>query len=114
MLAHKTWGSGIIFDTNKVGLLTTGGNQTWYSFKMSLREHHLCSSLCSGSQVHLKAKQHYLKSLQHEGKRLDIITNDVASALEVCKIKSAALLFEPVLGLVSFCGGEIGNIGHGM
>ena len=88
MQAHRTWGSEIIFDTKKTELLITGGSQTWYSFKMPLREHLLFSSMRSGGQVHLKAKQHHLKPLQHESKRLDINTNVVASAFEVFKIKS--------------------------
>ena len=79
MQAHRTWGSEIIFDTKKTELLITGGSQTWYSFKMPLREH---------LQVHLKAKQHHLKPLQHESKRLDINTNVVASAFDIFKIKS--------------------------
>ena len=81
MLAYEIWVSGIVFDTNKTELLSIGDNQTWYSFKMSLREHLLCSSLCSGVQVHLKAKQNHLKSWQHGRKRLDINTRAVASAL---------------------------------
>ena len=88
MQAHRTWGSEIIFDTKKTELLITGGSQTWYSFKMPLREHLLFSSTRSGGQVHLKAKQIHLKPLQHESKRLDINTNVVASAFDVFKIKS--------------------------
>jgi len=112
MLPYDSWATGIVFDGNKTEMLTIGNKQTWYSFNSALKEHLSCSLLRSGGKVHLKAKQHQMESLKQENRRLDVNAN-VASAIEVCKIKSAALSFEHVLGLVSFCGGEVGNIGHG-
>ena len=44
----------------------------------------------------------FLQHLQHGSKKLDVNTDAVVSALEVCKTNSAELSFEHVLGLVSF------------
>uniref|UniRef100_A0A7M6DPB1 Uncharacterized protein n=2 Tax=Clytia hemisphaerica TaxID=252671 RepID=A0A7M6DPB1_9CNID len=44
---------------------------------------------------------------------MEVTKNVVSTALTVCKVKSAGLSFETLLSLVSTCGGDIGNIGHG-
>ncbi|MEO0684576.1 MAG: hypothetical protein AAFY76_05890 [Cyanobacteria bacterium J06649_11] len=114
MLQQKeTWGVGLHYDDSKTDLLTEGGNQLWYSFKNSLKDHLNCSSLRSSGHIHLKAKQYQMAKLKTDEKKLDACANIVAAALEACKTKAAALSFEHLLGLISFCGGEIGSIGHG-
>ena len=44
---------------------------------------------------------------------MSVNANVVVTAIETCKVKSAAASFESLLGLVSICGADIGNIGHG-
>ena len=112
-LLHESFGNGIVFDQIKTELLSNGGKQTWYIFKQALREHVNCNFLCSGGHLHLKAKQFALEMLQKENQRMSINANIVATAIVTCKVKSAASSFESLLGLVSFCGADIRNIGHG-
>ena len=100
------------YDKSKTDLLLQGSNQVWYHFKQALKEHVNCSSKRSGGQVHLKAKQFAVSMKKKETERMNTNANVVAAALETCKMKSAALSFESLLGLVSFCGSDIGNIGH--
>ena len=90
-----------------------GGNQTWYIFKQALREHVNCNSLRSGEQLHLKAKQFALEMLRKENQRMSVNANIVATAIETCKVRSAAASFESLFGLVLFCGVDVASIGHG-
>ncbi len=109
----ESWGNGIQYDKSKTDLLLQGSNQIWYHFKQVLKEHVNCSSKRSGGQMHLKAKQFAVSMKKKETECINTNANVVAAALETCKMKSAALSFESLLALVSFCGSEIGNIGHG-
>ena len=54
-----------------------------------------------------------MKANKQKQIQMDVTKNVVRTALTVCKIKSAGLSFESLLSLVSMCGGDIGNIGHG-
>ena len=100
------------YTKSKTDLLLQGSNQVWYHFKQGLKEHVNCSSKQSGGQVHLKAKQFAVSMKKKETEHMNTNAKVAAAALETCKMKSAALSFKSLLGLVSFCGSDIGNIGH--
>ncbi|CAB4027232.1 Hypothetical predicted protein, partial [Paramuricea clavata] len=44
---------------------------------------------------------------------MDINTNLVSAAIQVCKMKSAGMAYETMVGFLSSCGADVGNIGHG-
>ena len=90
-----------------------GGNQQWFSFKNSLIEHVGCSSSCSGGQEHFKAKQHAMKDEKMNERNMAINTNLVSAAIQICKMKAAGLGYETIVGFLSYCGADVGNIGHG-
>ena len=63
--------------------------------------------------MHFKASQFDLQHKKQEVEKMTANSNVVASAIEACKMKTAATSFESLLGLLSFAGTEIGHIGHG-
>mgnify|MGYP002803991543 CR=1 FL=1 len=101
------------YDKSKTDMLLQGSNQVWYHFKQALKEHVNYSSKRSGGQMHLKAKQFAVAMKKKETESMNTNANVVGAGLETCKMKSAALSFESLLVLVTFCGSDIGNIGHG-
>ena len=42
---------------------------------------------------------------------MDVNTNLISSAIQVCK--AAGMSFESMVGFLSSCGVDVGNIGHG-
>ena len=44
---------------------------------------------------------------------MDVLCNQLKSALLTVKIKAASLHYENVIGLVHSCGSDVGNLGHG-
>ncbi len=44
---------------------------------------------------------------------IDINVKLVAAGIEVCKMKSAGSSHESLVAFLSFCGVDVGNIGHG-
>ena len=44
---------------------------------------------------------------------MDVLCNQLKSALLTVKIKAASLHYENVIGLVHSCGSDVGNMGHG-
>jgi hypothetical protein len=40
-------------------------------------------------------------------------TNLVAAGVQVCKMKAAAMNYESMVGFLSSCGADVGNVGHG-
>ena len=103
----------MIYKSEKSEKLMTGSNQDWYSFKRDLVEHISCSSIRSAGQVHLDAKQYSVNVKKKTAKSIEINTNLIAAAITVNKTKSAALSYETIVGLMGFCGANIGDIGHG-
>ena len=103
-----------MYKEDKTKELLEGKNQTWYSFKDYILSHF---NFTGGSKVagdfHFKAKQFQVKVKRQKELQIDVTKNVVSTALTACKIKSAGMSFESLLSLVSMCGGDIGNIGHG-
>ena len=93
-------------------MLLSGGNQIWYSFKSSLIEHLKYHLTRSGGQFHFKAKQFEYKTKKLENETIQANTIVVSAAIEVAKMKTAALSFEHFLGFLTFSGVDVGNIGH--
>ena len=93
--------------------LVSGGNQDWYNFKRALTDHVSCSSIRSGGHEHFKAKQYEIKERKRNAQNLKVNTNLVSAAIQVCKMKAAALNYENMIGFLSFCGSDVGAIGHG-
>lgn len=91
----------------------SGNNQQWYSVKSALIEHLGCSSIRSGGQEHFKAKKYSMEQQRTQKRINDVNTNLVSAAIQSCKMKSAGLSYEHLIGLLSACGADIGNIGHG-
>ena len=73
-------------------------------------EHIGCSSLRNGGQEHFKAKQ---QMMVEKRRVMDVNTNLISSAIQVCKVKAAGMSFESMVGFLSSCGVDEGNIGHG-
>ena len=90
-----------------------GGNQNWYNFKTALVEHFSCSSSRHGGQEHFKALQHAIKEKKIKARNMDVNTNLVSAAVQVCKIKAASMAYESMVGFISSCGADVGNIRHG-
>jgi len=107
------WGNGITYDEEKTAHLVNGENQLWYSFKTSLLEHLACNPKRSGGDFHFKAKQFEAAQQRKTKSNIQANTNVVTAGIEVCKMKSAACSFESMLGFMSFCRVDVGNIGHG-
>ena len=103
----------MIYDDEKIQKLMTGSNQDWYNFKQSLIEHISCHPSKSAGQFHLKAKQYAVKEKKRQARICEVDSNLVAAAIAVCKMKAAASSYETMVCLLSFCGAEIGDIGHG-
>jgi hypothetical protein len=61
----------------------------------------------------MKSLQHKLKENRHNAMSIDINVKLVAVGIEVCKMKSAGLSYKSLVSFLSFCGVDIGNIGHG-
>ncbi len=91
----------------------SGSNQHWFSFKSTLVEHFRCSLIRSGGQEHFNAKQYAIKEKRRVARNTEVNTNLVSAAVEVCKMKSAASHYENMIGFLSFCGADVGYIGHG-
>ena len=110
--SHLAYGNSLVYEEKKREQLISGGNQTWYSFKMSLQEHLSCHSSRSGGQFHFKAKQFEMKTSKSEKEHIRLNTAVVSAGIEVCKMKAAAYSFESLISLLSFCGTDGGDIGH--
>jgi hypothetical protein len=113
-LIKNSWGNGLTYNAENTKKLMSGENQIyWYSFKESLSEHLSCHPHRSGGQFHLKAKQY--QAIQKKKKIAQVNSNMtvVSAGIEVCKMKAAGSTFENMIGLLSFCGANVGNIGHG-
>eukprot|EP00112_Aurelia_sp_Birch-Aquarium-sp1_P004297 Seg1485.5 transcript_id=Seg1485.5/GoldUCD/mRNA.D3Y31 product="hypothetical protein" protein_id=Seg1485.5/GoldUCD/D3Y31 len=109
----NTFSTGIAVQKDRVEHLVSGKNQAWYSFKSMLFEHASCSTTRNGGMAHYKAlvaekQQHIIKARLQQ-----VVSNQMKSALLVVKIKSAALHYENVIGLINSCGADVGNLGHG-
>ena len=74
-------------------------------------EHLGCSFVRSGGQEHYNAKQFVLKEKQFQKRNMNI--NTTLAAIQVCKMKAAGSSYERLVGFLSLCGGDVGNIGHG-
>ena len=93
--------------------LIRGGNQNWFNFKRSLIDHVSCSQIRSGGQEHFKAKQYEIRERKRNAQNIKVNTNLVSAAIQVCKMKAAALNYENIIGFLSFCGSDVGSLGHG-
>lgn len=111
--SNQSWGNGLVYAREKAECLMAGGNQQWYHFKNALIEHIGCSSTRSGGQEHFKAQQHAIKERENKNRFLDVNTNLVSAGIQVCKMKVAAFHYETMVGFLSSCGADVGNIGHG-
>ena len=108
-----SWAGGLIYEKQKTEALMAGRNQHWYSFKNAMIEHIGCSSLRNGGQEHFKAKQQMMVEKKKKRRVMDVNTNLISSAIQVCKMKAAGMSFESMVGFLSSCGADVGNIGHG-
>lgn len=102
-----------MYDKKKTEELMTGGNQQWYHFKNSLVEHIGCSLSRSAGDEHFKALQFAIKEKEIKARNVDVNTNLVAAGVHVCKMKAAAMNYESMVGFLSSCGADVGNLGHG-
>lgn len=107
--ANSSWGSGLVFDKEKTEQLMNGKNQQWLSLKNALIEHLGCSSIRSGGQEHFKAMKYSMKEQKTQKRINDVNTNLVSAPIEVCKMKSAGLSYEHLIGFLSACGVDIGH-----
>lgn len=112
-MSNSSLGVGLIYDKNKTESFMAGGNQHWYCFKNCMIEHLGCSSTRSGGQEHFKAKQHAIKENKMKERNMNVNINLVSAAIQVCKIKSAGMSYETMVGFLSACGADVGNVGHG-
>uniref|UniRef100_A0A7M5XBT3 Uncharacterized protein n=2 Tax=Clytia hemisphaerica TaxID=252671 RepID=A0A7M5XBT3_9CNID len=110
-------GNGIHYNKFKTSDLVAGTKaencQPWYSFKNYILAHFNFPGDKGEGVLHFKAKQFEIKDRRKKSLQMEVTKNVVSTALTVCKVKSAGLSFETLLSLVSTCGGDIGNIGHG-
>ena len=114
MFSNKlTFGNGILYTENRKEKLLSGGNQCWYNFKSSLQEHLGCNSERNGGKFHFKSKQYEVKMKKSEEKLLHANIAVVSAGIEACKVKTIARSFESLVAFLSFCGVDVGNIGHG-
>ena len=102
-----------MYEKEKAQCLMAGKNQLWYHFKSALIEHIGCSSSRSGGQEHFKAQQYAIKEKETKARLVDVNTNLVSAGIQVCKMKAASSAYETMVGFLSFCGADVGNIGHG-
>ncbi len=109
----NSWSTGIVYSKEKMVKLIAGSNQEWYNFKQSLTEHLNCHPTRSSGQSHLKAKQYVLGKRKKHARCCETNNNIIAAAISTCKMKASALSYESMLGLMSFCGANVGDIGHG-
>jgi hypothetical protein len=110
---NSSWGNGLIYEKKKMASLMEGGNQKWFSFKNALIEHIGCSSTRSGGQEHFRATQHAMKDEKFKARNMAVNTNLVSAGIQVCKMKAAGVAYETMVGFLSSCGADVGNIGHG-
>ncbi|CAB4015691.1 Hypothetical predicted protein [Paramuricea clavata] len=90
--------------------MMNGKDRQWYSLKNALIEHVGCSSIRSGGQEHFKAKKYSMKEQNTQKRITDVNTNLVNTTIQVCKMKTARLSYEHLIGFLSACGGDIGHI----
>ena len=102
-----------MFEMKKTECLINGAHQQWYSLKNSMIEDLGCSSIRTGGQEHSKAKKYAMKEQKTQKRNKDVNTNLVSAAIQICKMKSAGMSYESLIGFLSACGADIGNIGHG-
>lgn len=112
-LMKNPWATGVAYDNDKAEKLYNGGNQIWYSFKDAIIDHLSCHPTRNAGQCHLKAKLFRSQQERENKQRLSTNMNVVSAGLQVIKMKAAALQFESMIALLSLCGSEVGNIGHG-
>ena len=61
----------------------------------------------------MKALQYHLSQKQRKERNIDTNIKLVSAGIELCKIKTAALSYESLVAFLSFCGVDVGTIGHG-
>ncbi|XP_046847235.1 uncharacterized protein LOC124440832 [Xenia sp. Carnegie-2017] len=61
----------------------------------------------------MKALQYHLSQKQRKERNIDTNVKLVSAGIEICKIKTAALSYESLVAFLSFCGVDVGTIGHG-
>lgn len=113
LLSNLSLGNGLDYFGEKQQKLIKGKHQSWYGLKSCLQEHLGCHPTRSGGQIHFKAKQYEMKMKRAAKEHLQASVVVVSSAVEICKIKSAAQSHESLIVFLSFCGADVGNIGHG-
>lgn len=112
-VSTQSWSTGHIYDFAKSENLMRGKNQQWFSFKHSLIEHYSCSTTRSAGQEHFKAKQFEIREKRLLGRNTQINFNLMSAAITVCKTKAAALQYETMVGLLSLCEADVGDLCHG-
>ena len=93
--------------------LVAGSNQEWYNFEQSLTEHLSCHPTRSSGQSNLKAKQYVFGKRKRHTRCCETNNNIIAAAISTCKMKASASSYENLVGLMSFCGANVGDSGHG-
>ena len=112
-LSKNIWGNGITYDSSKTEKLVSGENQVWYSFKQNLLDHLSCNPTRSGGNFHMKAKEYEIMEEKRKKEALNTNVNIVSAGIEICKMKASGSAFEDMISFLSFCGAEVGSIGHG-
>ncbi|XP_046862665.1 uncharacterized protein LOC124456224 [Xenia sp. Carnegie-2017] len=110
---NNSWGLGLIYDVARTEKYSQGSNQEWYSLKNRILEHVNCSSTRNAGQFHMKALQYHLSQKQRKERNIDTNVKLVSAGIEICKIKTAPLSYESLVAFLSFCGVDVGTIGHG-
>ena len=111
--AGNTFSTGIALNKDKVEALVLGHNQTWYNYKRMILDHVECSTTRNWGLSHYRAlvAQKQISKIYEKLKL--VMSNQLHAALTVVKTKTASLHYENMIGLLSSCGSEVGNLGHG-
>ena len=108
----KSLALGIIVLKEKMLNYIEGHHQDWYRFKITLLDHVSCTSSKHGGSQHLQGVIAKKRRDKKDKTILNVVSNQLKAALTIVKIKSAALHYEDLIGLLHSTGSNVGNLGH--
>ena len=109
----KSLALGLIIDSEKKKKYLQGHSQEWSRFKKTLIDHMSFTSSKSGGTQHYQAVIAKKRRDKREKSILNVVCNQLKTAVTVVKSKTAALHYEDLIGLLHSCGAAVGNLGHG-
>ena len=111
--SDTTLAMGLAISSAKKGRYIEGHNQDWYRLKKRLIDHISCASKKNGGDRHYQAlTSKRQRDIRNRGV-MNIVRNQLKSALTIIKTKSASRHYEHIIALLSSCGSSVGNHGHG-